>query len=70
MAGDPQATTLDRRIEAARLAVTDECGSQLCSWVDLGTERVCTKDAGRSFCLCEAVARAAILAADEVEAHA
>lgn len=60
-------TTLDKRIAAARKAVTDECGSRLCSWADLGTERVCTRDDGRSFCFCENAARAAVMAADAVD---
>jgi hypothetical protein len=58
-------TTADMRIGAARQAVTDECGSLLCMWVDRGTERICRKDySNGGICLCESVARAAVEAAD------
>lgn len=68
MPNEPPTTALpDLRIEAARQAVTDECGSRLCNWVDRGTERVCWKEDGRSSCLCENVARAALVAADGVQ---
>jgi hypothetical protein len=52
------------KLELARKAVTDECGSRLCHWIDLGTERVCTLEAGCSFCMCENVARAVLAAVE------
>jgi Lar family restriction alleviation protein len=44
----------------ARDAVRDECGSQLCAWVDW--KRICLRDAGVSFCLCENVGNAVLAA--------
>lgn len=46
-------------IEAVKNDVRDEAGSRLCAWDD-NYQRVCTKDAGSSVCICENVARAAI----------
>jgi len=48
-------------VERARLAVRDECGSQLCAWLgDDKTARSCWRDVGKVSCLCEAAARAAL----------
>ena len=60
MAGLPSSPpqTIPNDVAVLTVTVADEAGSRLCDWIKDSSVRVCTRKNGRSFCLCQNVAKA------------